>query len=62
MVFRVNAQMWQRQADAAGRCARALVHMAIQRRACQLMREFGLLSAWKAMDVARHELLNVEVE
>ncbi len=48
-------------ADAAGRHARALVTMAVQRRATELMRTFALISVWKAMDVARHELLNVEV-
>ena len=60
MLFRVNAQMWQRHAEAAGRCGQALVHMAIQRRACQLMREFELLSVLKAMAIARVELLGKE--
>jgi hypothetical protein len=61
MLFSMNALIWQGHADSAGRCARALVTMAVQRRACQVMVETGLRSAWKAMDIARHELLNGEV-
>lgn len=49
-------------ADSAARHARALVTMAVQRRATELMSTFALISVWKAMDVARHQLLNVEVE
>lgn len=47
-------------ANTAGRHARTLVHMAIQRRAYQIMADFGR-AYWKAMDIARHELLNGEV-
>jgi hypothetical protein len=47
--------------DNVRRHARALVTMAVQRRACELIRDLDLRSVWKAMDIARHELLNVEV-
>lgn len=47
-------------ADMAGTHARALVHMAIQRRAYQIMADYGR-AYWKAMEMAKHELLNGEV-
>ena len=46
--------------DVAGRHARALVTMAAQRRALQIMRDKRILAFWTAMDMARNELLNVE--
>jgi hypothetical protein len=40
--------------------ARALVHMAIERRAAEIQQQLGR-AYWKAILVARHELLNPEV-
>lgn len=60
MLFRLDSLTWQRQADSAGRCGQALVHMAIQRRACELMRDFGPLSVLGAMAQARIQLLGEE--
>lgn len=48
-------------ASNAGAHARALVHMAIQRRAAEIQREYRRQN-WKAMQMARHELLNAEVQ
>src|SRR5262245_58236658 len=57
--FTVNANIWQRHAAAAGRCATALGHMAIQRRGCQIMREREL-PILEAIAIARIELLGKE--
>lgn len=56
MLFRVKSQVWQRNPDAALRCANALFELVIQRRAYELMRQFELLSEVKAIDVAHAEL------
>jgi hypothetical protein len=48
--------------DSAGRHARHLVSMAVIRRAHMIMCDFGIRSYRKAAKIARHELLNVEVE
>ena len=45
--------------DSAGRHARFLVTAAVERRAFQIMRDFGR-ARWKAMNMARHELLGKE--
>lgn len=58
-LFSLNAQIWQRNPNAAGRHAQALVNMAIQRKACQLMRDCEL-SVWEAMKAARVELFGKE--
>lgn len=47
-------------ADSAGDHARALVHMAIERKAAEIMRDFGRARR-KAIEIAKRELLNVEV-
>lgn len=47
-------------ADAAGRHAQAIVHMAVYRRALQIMRDYHR-AYWKAMQMAKHELYNAEV-
>jgi hypothetical protein len=57
---RLREQMEQGYADAAGRHAQALVHMALDRRAAQVMRDLGR-AYWKAILVARHELCDCEV-
>lgn len=46
--------------DAAGRHARALVTMTVYRRAGEIMNELSLRSAWKAVSIARIELLGKE--
>jgi hypothetical protein len=46
--------------DSVSAHARALVHMAIERRAAEIQRDLGR-AYWKAILVARHELLNTEV-
>jgi hypothetical protein len=46
--------------DSVSAHARALVHMAIERRAAEIQQQLGR-AYWKAVLVARHELLNVEV-
>lgn len=57
--IRANAEVGLH--ENAGRHARAIVTIAVQRRATELMRTFALVSVWKAMDIARRELLNCEI-
>lgn len=57
MIEEKGNQGW---ADSAGAHARALVHMAIERKAAEIQRNLGR-ARWKAVLIARHELLNVEV-
>lgn len=47
-------------ADSAGRHAQALVRMALERRALQIMRDLKR-AYWKAKLIARHELYNCEL-
>lgn len=55
----LHTQANEGHCDAAGRHAQAIVHMAIYRRALQIMRDFGR-AYWKATLMARTELLGKE--
>ena len=54
----LHTQANEGHCDAAGRHARALVTMAVYRRALQIMRDYNR-SYWKAMQMARIELMGV---
>lgn len=56
----INGLVKANLANTAGRHAAALVHMAIQRRAQQIMRDHRR-AYWKAMAMARRELYNCEI-
>jgi hypothetical protein len=58
--FHIEAILNPISSDNAGAHARALVHMAIERRANEIQRDYRR-AYWKAVITARHELLNVEV-
>jgi hypothetical protein len=61
-VGRILAQGAAGHSEAAGRHASALVHMAVTRRALELMGILSLRSFWKALDVAKHEMFDVRFD
>jgi hypothetical protein len=59
--FHVSAITNPLTPDNAGAHAQALVHVAVARRAHQLMNELDLQDYWKAKDIAKNELLNCKI-
>ena len=56
----MNERIEAGRAEAAGRLAQHLAHAAIEFQARRIMRDFGR-AYWKAIDMARHELLNCDL-
>jgi hypothetical protein len=61
-VSRILAQAEAGHPEAAGRHAAALVHMAVTRRAFEIMGRLGLNSYWKAEVAAEFELFDVRFD